>query len=132
MDYTDLFTASHHNAGSEVQLIGMDGSPVDMYLTILGVDSKKWRTEKAAMERQAVINLSLPDGERVELDPSDAVATALANCVTGWRGFTIKGKKIKFDNEKVKQLFIEAPYIIDHVDRFFSNRANFTKGKAKK
>lgn len=130
MDYTDLFSATSHDEGSEVQLIGMDLKPVDMYLTISGVDSKVWRAAKSAMERTAMLNFDLPEAAQINIDPSEATANALAKCVKGWRGFTVDGEDVEFSIKLVKELFIEAPYLMDHVDKFFSNRANFTKGKA--
>ena len=129
MDYTELFTSSAHDEGAEVQLNDMEGKPVDMYLTVSGVDSKVWRKEKHLMERRVQLNAQLPEAQQIKIDPDEAISEAFANCVLGWRGFTVKGKKIKFTHARMKELFIEAPYLRDHVDLFFSKRANFIKGK---
>ena len=130
MDYTDLFTTSLHNEGAEVQLVDMEGNLVDIYLTIAGVDSKVWRNELHVMKRKSMLNSQLAWDEQEDIDPDEAVCEGLAKCVLGWRGFTLNGEEVEFSTEKVKQLFLEAPYLRDHVDRFFSNRENFTKGKA--
>lgn len=133
MDYKSLFTASQHEKGAEVQLIDMEGKLLDMWITIKGADSKAWRYEKHAMERTSQLNAYLDKADQIKIDPDEAVCNALAMCVIGWRGFEDgKGKKVKFTKEKVEQLFLEAPYLRDHIDQFFSERANFTKGKAKK
>ena len=58
-------------------------------------------------------------------------ADALANITHGWRGFVDKGKKVTFSTKKVSELYRCAPYIREQVDNFFSDRVNFTKGKAK-
>lgn len=128
-DYKDLFTAPDHEEGAEVRLHDMKGKATDMYLMIKGVDSKSWRKEKHAIEQTAMLIRSMPEAERTKIDPDDATASALANCVISWRGFKSKGKDVEFSTEKVKQLFLNAPYIMERVDGFFSKRVNFTKGK---
>jgi len=130
MDYEELFTTPSHEDGAEVQIHDMNGKATDMYLLIKGIDSKAWRKEKHSLEQRAMIIRSMPDADRVKIDPDETASDALANCVISWRGFKSKGKEVEFSTDKVKQLFLNAPYIMEQVDRFFSKRVNFTKGKA--
>lgn len=138
MSYKELFTTEQHNEGSEMQLTNQYGKKTDMYITVAGIDSAAWRYEKVELERKTLAKRADLIRECDKVDTKilttavdELTAEALANITIGWRGFLDEsGKKIKFSNKKIKELYLCAPYIKDQVDIFFTNRVNFTKGKA--
>lgn len=121
MNIDELFTVDRHEAGSEMQVRSEEGKLLDLFITLVGVDSKAWRTAEIEMKRQL-----LAGG-----DPIDTTADAMGKCSLSWRGFKSKGKDLEFSKESVTNLYLSAPYIGTQADKFLSNRANFTKGKGK-
>ena len=123
MELNSLYTAQAHNAGAEMRLLGPDGSSTDVYLLIAGVDSDVWR--KAIRESQRAAVERLVAGEASEEKDN---ATLLSMATLDWRGLTDNGEEVEFSPEKAEELYRNAPYIADQVDRFIAKRANFTQG----
>ena len=115
MDIDQLYTVEDHEKGAEMQVHDQNGKPLDMYLTIAGMDSKAWRQAFNKNKRKMI------EGEDIKAD-------ILSEVTIGWRGFTSKGKELEFSKKKAKNLYSQAPYIADQVDRFIADRSNFTKG----
>jgi len=119
MDIENLYTLDLHEAGAEMQVKDESGKPLEMYISIVGVDSKAWK--KASSElRRAVFAGGDSEDERIK---------TIVSCTIGWRGFESKGKELEFTEENIKGLYVNAPYILDQIDVFVGDRANFTKGK---
>lgn len=122
MDINQLETAPIHEEGREVQIKGPDGLETDVYIHVVGVDSKTWRKIARKMQK-GVIEESLPD--KYKDDGISERAESIAQATIGWRGITDDGKEVKFSKSKAFNLYRNAPYILNQVDVFIGNRANF-------
>lgn len=118
MEISQLYTVDSHENGAEMQVKDESGNDLDMYITLAGIDSKAFRKTKAKLQRE-IINGG---------DPEELRAEALADVTINWRGFLNDGNELEFTNDMAKQLYINAPYVMDQADVFINQRANFTKG----
>lgn len=125
MNIDELYTVDRHNKGADMQVKDENGKPLDMFLTLAGVDSKLYRKEKIVLSRE-VLNLSSQEN-KLDDKLDDLRAEALANTTLGWSGFNDKGKELEFSKDKAKQLYLSAPYIMDQADEFIFKRVNFIK-----
>lgn len=119
MNIENLFTVDRHEAGAEMQVKDENGKLLDLFITLVGVDSKAWRIAEIEMKRQLLAGF----------DPVEATADAMGKCTIGWRGFQSEGDDLEFSRESVTNLYLSAPYIGKQADKFLSDRANFMKGK---
>jgi len=117
MNLDDLYTVDDHDNGAEMQVENQVGKKVDMYLTVVGIDSKKWQNLKSKAKRV------ISDDTTVE-----EAAKILSDAIIGWRNVEHKGKELKFTRENAERLLVNAPYVIGQVIRFIINRENFMKG----
>ena len=117
VDVTELFTADIHEKGAEMQVMDPYGTPLDMYITLAGIDSKTSR-DAIARTKRAIVK-----GE----DREQAEAEGVAGFTLGWRGFMHDGQEWTFTKERAVQLYTQAPYIREQADIFATNRANFKK-----
>jgi len=117
-DIEQLYTLEVHEKGAEMQVCNEFGEKLDMFLILKGLDSKAWR----GLMSQASLK-KLEGADEIEV-----IAESLSKITVGWRGFTSKGKELKFSKEKAKQLYMNAPYLQGQVDKFITDRKNFTKG----
>ena len=117
----DLYTLASHSKGAEMQVNGLDGKPVGMFITFVGIDSPQWEAITRKYRKAQLKAMKEGDDKKV-------VAAMCADAAIGWRGFKSKNKIIKFSNAKVKELLLQAPYICDQADVFIGQRINFTKG----
>ena len=119
MNVDELYTKEHHDNGSEMQVRNEHGKKLSMFITLAGIDSKSYRSEKVNLSRKV---LKDPEGD---LDLYRA--ESLAEMVIDWRGFKSKGKKLNFTKKLASQLFYNAPYLMDQADSFVYDRVNFIK-----
>jgi len=120
MEIDQLLTVEDHEKGAKMNVNDQNGKKTDIILILAGMDSKVYRKAKTMLAREL---LKDPDG-----DTEEARARALSKCTLGWEGLTDKGKVVKFSEKKAMNLYIGAPYVMDQVDGFVIDRANFTKG----
>jgi len=81
MEIESLYTADLHERGAEMQVNDQYGKPLELYLSVVGVDSKAWRKESMELRRATF------QGD----DAEDARAECMAICTLGWRGFESNG-----------------------------------------
>jgi hypothetical protein len=115
MNIDELYTVDAHDKGAEMQVLDQFGKEIDMYFTIIGVDSKKWRS----LQKQSK---SL-DNEDIE-----ATANILKEAIIGWRGVQSKGKDVKFSKDMAFKVLMNAPYLMAQIISFIVDRTNFMKG----
>ena len=120
MNIDELYTLEHHENGVEMNVNDENGEPTELFIKVVGIDSKQYRTARTKMLR-AIVNDK-------DSDENEIRAQAMAETSIGWRGALSKGKDIPFSKEVVKDLYLNAPYIMDQFDKFISNRINFSKG----
>ena len=116
MEIDKLFTADRHEAGSEMRVNDQWGKPLDLYITMVGRDSKTWRTVEIELKRSSLAGT----------DPVEAQVDAMGRCALAWRGFEKDGEELEFSRESVTNLFISAPYVAIDADKYLSDRENFT------
>ncbi len=120
MNIEELFSLDEHEAGAELQIKGKDGMLVDMFIKIIGPDSKKWRKLSNDLLRKSY---------REEGDAEENKIDALTEATLDWRGFMSDGEEFSFSKDRIKQLYTNAPYIMEQIDLFLAKRENFTKSK---
>jgi hypothetical protein len=120
MNIEDLYTAENHDAGAEMQVKDYTGKDLDMFITVVGVDSKLFRKVKNELRREIL--------KDIDADTEGLRAKSQAEVTLGWRGFQSEGEDLEFTQEKAEQLYINAPYLMNQIDQFINNRLNFTKG----
>lgn len=119
MNIEELYTVEAHETGAEMQVKNQSGKLTEMFITLIGVDSKKWR--KLVKDRRKVMldGTGDPDADDIKM---------LVNASIGWRGFMSNDKEIEFTKQNIKALYENAPYIAEQADRFIAKRSNFIKG----
>lgn len=131
MDIDDLYTVPHHEKGAELQLFSpVDGKKIEVFLMLRGVDSAAFRSAEISGKREVALiikNDDLSDDEKAQKQ-LEVIAGMLARITLGWRGLTSKRKKLGFNHEAATNLYLNSPAIAKQVDKFVSNRKNFTKG----
>ena len=116
MDINNLYTQDLHDEGAEMQVKDAEGNPLDCFITLVGVDSKRWRDLLRGQQRKLQAGGYDADG-----------AGLLAGATLSWRGFTANGEDLPFSKEAAALLYEKAPYIAQQVDLFIANRTNFTR-----
>lgn len=128
MELGSLQTATIHEEGAEVNILSpVDGKPTDVFITIMGADSKKWRTAKK--KQAAQINEHLRGGGKYEdLDYDSMDAEALASVTISWKGITKDKKEYKCTYDNALALYTESPAVASQLLGFISDRENFING----
>ena len=110
-----MHTRDRHNAGSEVRIKDELGDDTDIYIRVVGLDSGTWNAIQLSIGRDHA------EGKEIENH------TVLADATIGWRGVESDGVVLEFSRDLVRDLYFNAPYIADQVNRFIGNRRNFTR-----
>ncbi|WP_445364958.1 phage tail assembly chaperone [Microbulbifer sp. ANSA001] len=119
MKASDFYTREKGNKGVKLPLYTPEGTATEHYLEILSVDSDAFQMAQSEMQRDlATANLEEDKTKRFELVREAKVAAAAA-LVIGW------SLEDDFNQEAVKELLVEAPQLVDQIDRAASNRALF-------
>jgi len=127
MDFNDLATVETHDQGAEVNIISpLDRNPTDVFITIMGVDSKEWRSQKKKQTTKIIEAKNAGTMDKLDYDALDA--EALAAVTLSWRGITKEGKEFKCTHANALDLYVNSPAISSQLLDFLNERANFTKG----
>ena len=125
MEFNSLLTQEAHEEGAEVQIVNPNtGEKTDVFIKVLGPDSKEFRTAVKVAMRKAIANSAKDDPE----DDTETDIEQIAAATIGWRGIMSEGKELPFTKKQCKDLYRKAPSILDQVNRFIGNYRNFTKG----
>jgi len=119
MELDKLCTTKLHEEGSELCVKDPLGNDTDFYITLAGIDSKRF---KAAMVKMRKAILANP-----EADLDVLKAEAIAECILSWRGLTDNDKEVEFTLLRGENLFLSAPYIYEQANDFIGERINFMK-----
>ncbi len=128
MDINELFTLDAHEQGVEVRIKDQYGKDTDIYITVAGPDSKRYRKIQSNNMRELARAIN---GEDVEV-PEDKDEIDLARITLGWRGAKNGKKDYEFTTENAVALYIQAPYIVNQLNRALHDRSNFIQHSAKK
>jgi hypothetical protein len=121
--------------GAEVQIFAPDGTELQFYIRVLGIDSDAFRQKSTDMARARAKRL-MGAGQRFRrnqvpnIDPAQEEADEvelLATITIGWRGpdAVLEGKPLVFSLEACKMLYRRFRWIRKQVDEFVGERANF-------
>lgn len=100
---------------------GASRTPVT--LTLLGADSKRWRShanavaQRAKSKRKGLDGMSAADAQR-------ELIKLYAACTTGWTGIEVEGDPT-FNEKNVKKLYETCPWVVEQVTDFVQDRGNF-------
>ena len=124
MNVNDLYTAPTHEEGAEVRLTSpITGKKTDCYITVAGIDSKRFRAAQRKQKRDILDAVKSGD----DMDSIPEYGLLVESCLS-WRGLEDdKGNEWKFSKENATALFENSPLIAEQVDRFLTDRANFIK-----
>lgn len=124
MKLNDLMTAPAHAAGAEFQLNSpIDGKPTDVYIKVRGIDSPEMVKSFRSLQRKIV------EAVRNNEDTDQFQNEYIAGSIMSWKGITDEdGKEWKYSEKRAQELVDSSPAIANQIDKFVSNRANFTKG----
>ncbi|WHI52718.1 hypothetical protein P3339_08140 [Microbulbifer sp. MLAF003] len=124
MKASDFYTREKGNKGVKFPLYTPEGKATEHYLEILSVDSDAFQMAQSEMQRDlATANLEEDKEKRFELVREAKVAAAAA-LVIGW------SLEDNFNQAAAKELLVEAPQLVDQIDRAASNRALFSPAAA--
>ena len=127
MELGSLKTTEIHEVGSECNIKDpATGEPTDFFITVMGADSKVWRSHKKA-QTAAIIKARQEDKtEQLDYDKMDV--DALVDVTIDWRGLVDNGKEVKCSAKAAKELYESAPRVVSQLLTYIGNNANFTKG----
>ncbi|WHI46599.1 hypothetical protein [Microbulbifer sp. VAAF005] len=119
MKASDFYTREKGNKGVKFPLYTPEGKATKHYLEILSVDSDAFQMAQSELQRDlAAANLEKDKLARFEL-VREAKNKAAAALVVGW------SLEDEFTDSALKELLLEAPQLLDQIDRASSNRALF-------
>ena len=136
MDLSELMTADAHEEGAEVNIISpVTGKASDVFIKVLGPDSKAYRVESKRNLSKAVAEYRKLKGDSKDLDfdvmsdqEIEGEINKLVAVTVGWRGISDKGEPVVFSKEMCEKLYRSAPHIVIQVNNFLADYTNFTKG----
>lgn len=127
MDLSKLQTVDNHESGAECNILSPgDGKLTDVFITLKGIDSKEWRSQKK--KQTSKLLAAKASGKLDELDFDKLDIEALVECTVDWRGITQNKKPYPFSKENAKALYENSPFIVQQLLDFIGKRENFTKG----
>lgn len=133
-DLAALDTAERAEAGVEMAvchpvsgepLSARDGAPVAIRLA--GLDSCRFERASAALAgRRLAAEQRGPDPEAgVDGLTRGERARFLAMVTVDWRGVALDGVVLSCTTDNAEKLYLRLPWLLDQIDRFVADRANF-------
>jgi hypothetical protein len=127
MDFAQLATAQTHAQGAECNITNpLNGEPTDVFITIMGADSREWRAAKKAQTSQILKAKSQSKEEGLDFDKMDV--DALVSVTLEWRGIAKDGKDYEFSKKNARELYQDAPGVVTQLLEFLGNGENFISG----
>ncbi len=122
LDLATLDTAALCEEGAELELTHpKTGEGLGVFITVAGIDSKKWRRALNAIgEKRA--------NKRSKLTAEEGIAGAvdiLARCTIAWRNVTLDGAELPCTEENARTLYTRLPWVREQVDTFASDRGSY-------
>lgn len=124
--------------GVEVPLVRLDGEPLlnnlkqPVSLTVLGSDSRAYRTANRHLQRQRLERAQKARGKLAtdeQLDEAEKEDIELLVAITtGWSGvLDSKDKPVPFSKEAVRELYTRYPVAREQADNAALDRTRFTQ-----
>ena len=131
MDLSTIDTTETANEGAVLELRGPDDAPLftkdgaPVTITLLGKDSDVYtRVVNANANRH--LNQRGKPKRSIEGAKAEGVSL-LAKCTTAWSGIVVEGETLDCTYENAVKLYSRFSWIMEQVDEFVADRANFTK-----
>ena len=126
MELNQLTTVEAHETGAECQILSpVDRKPTDVYIKVMGADSRAWRDAK---KKQMSKMIQLRSQDKTEIDYDAMDVDALISVTIDWRGITQDGKPFECNDKNKKQLYKNSPFIVEQLLAFLSKGENFING----
>ena len=126
MDINQLLTVDAHEAGAECQILSpVDRKPTDVYIKIMGADSRAWRDAK---KKQTAKIIEQRAAGKTEIDYDAMDVDAIVAITIDWRGITQDGEPFECNTKNKKQLYKNSPFIVEQLLNFLGKGENFIKG----
>lgn len=126
MEINQLLTVESHEAGAECNILSpVDRSETDVFIKIMGADSKAWRNAKKKQTAEIISKRASGD-TNIDYDAMDI--KAISSITIGWSGITKDGKEWPCNDKNKKELFTNSPFIVEQLLDFLSKGENFIKG----
>lgn len=100
---------------AQIDLVGADGQEFKAAL-----DDARRRFDAQNKGKKNPTSLSTAEREAAQ-------AKILARATTGWRNIEWEGKPLAFTAENCSMIYSKNPWIMEQVDRFIADRANFSQ-----
>ena len=127
MDFAQLATAQAHAEGAECNIKNpLNGEPTDVFITIMGSDSREWRAAKKNQTSQILKAKSQGKEESLDFDRMDV--DALLSVTIDWRGIIKDGEEFEFNKKNARELYQDAPGVVSQLLEFLGNGENFIGG----
>ena len=132
MDLKKHDTVAFSDEGATLTLMSPDGSgePTDIQIVCYGPDSHVVTKLRREQSDRRLARARRPGGGKkvtaAELEAEDCAF--LATATKGWSNMQENGKDLPFSYEEALRVYREYPWIMEQVNRFIADRANFTKG----
>lgn len=124
-----LNTKDSANRGTTIEVPDpTDGTPSGFKITILGKDSDAYRRVEASQRERAIRMANTTGTFRVSPEQIEHNTLELISCcVVGWEGLEDEnGQSIPFNQENLKSLLNESPYVKEILDRNIGDRSIFS------
>lgn len=124
MEFSQLATAQAHSQGAECNIKSpLDGKPTDVFITIMGADSREWRAAKKQQTSQILRAKSQGKEDSLDFDKMDV--EALVSVTLSWRGIAQDGEEYEFSKENARSLYQDAPGVVAQLLEFLGDGENF-------
>lgn len=103
------------------------GKPTDIIIHCISPDHPEYKNKAIEAVRE-----KLKPDEKIDVSKvMDQKAEIVAAMIVNWGGIEIKGKPFKYSKTNAVILMREYPWIMEQVDKFCGDRANFFEGSGK-
>lgn len=119
MNIEDFYTREKANAGIKMPLFAPNGVKTDHWLMLRGVDSDAFRAAKTESDRESPEIAAIKDKAERDAAIRANQRRLMSSLVVSW------SFPHECTRDAVEKLFLEAPQIMDAVDKVVSNRAIF-------
>lgn len=127
MDFAQLATAQAHAQGAECNIKNpLNGEATDVFITVMGADSREWRAAKKAQTQQILKAKSQGKEDSLDFDKMDV--DALVSVTLAWRGISKDGQDYECDAKNARALYQDAPGVVTQLLEFLGDGENFISG----
>jgi len=125
-DLASLDTIAASNEGEWMNVMHpKTDEPIGARIKLAGPDS-----DIVKKAQNKITNRRLKGRGRNKLDAesiNEEQVEMLASCTLGWEGIVVNGEEVKFSKDNAVNLYLKYPWIMEQVNIFIGDRANFIK-----